>query len=115
LPKKDGKQMKTTILLIAIALALGAQTAATAQEVRRAVPMAPDYSVDKWRSLPRETTWGWLSRTGMCTAGDCEGGHGGTAYMNWGDAIPPVYDNIEIEPEEVLLAPYAIAGPATFR
>jgi hypothetical protein len=98
--------------LIAVLIALIAATA-SAQEIRRALPVVVKaQAADKWRSLPHETTWQWLVRTGMCTTGLCEGGHGGMAYMNWGDAHAPVYDNVEIEPHEVLLAPYPFTEPA---
>jgi hypothetical protein len=103
------QNMKTTILLIAIALVVMCNTLG-AQEVRRAVPVVPGNT--EWRSLPRETTWQWLVRTGMCTTGLCEGGHGGAAFINWGEAKEPVYDNTEIEPDEILLAPYPFTEPA---
>jgi hypothetical protein len=54
-----------------------------------------------------ESTWQWLKRTGNCNTGSCQGGHGGLAYMNWGDDAPPVYNNIELAPD----APFATEHP----
>jgi len=68
---------------------------------------------DKWRALPNESTWQWLVRVRMCTTGDCQNGdHGSMAFMNWGDDTPPVYDNVEMEPDEKLVSSYPFREPS---
>jgi len=59
-----------------------------------------------------ETTWQWLKRTGNCNTGSCQGGHGGLAYMNWGDDAPPVYNNIELAPDAPLATEHPFQQPA---
>jgi hypothetical protein len=107
---KQGKRtdLRKSFALVAtlFVLALSQGVSASAQEIRRAT------YADKWRSLPHENTWQWLVRTGMCMIGGCERARGGLAYMNWGEAQQPVYDNIEVKPDEILLAPYPFKEPA---
>jgi hypothetical protein len=99
--------MKMSIIALITVFVAATTTLLTAQdvEVRRAVQL------DKWRSLPHETCWQWLVRTGMCITGRCDGGHGTMAYMNWGDAHAPVYDNLEVEPDAELMVEYPFMEP----
>jgi hypothetical protein len=97
--------MNIRLIIIAALLLLNALAKAD-PEVRRAEP------VDKWRSLHGETCWQWLNRVGYCTTGGCEGGKSNDlAYLNWSDESAPFLDNIEMEPNEVLLAPYPFIEP----
>jgi hypothetical protein len=60
-------------------------------------------------SLPGENTWQWLKRQHFCDVGACSGA--GLAFMNWGSAEPPVYDNVEIEPDKPLVASQPFKEP----
>jgi hypothetical protein len=88
-------------------------------EVRRAIPAhdrvererdgSRNKDTDTRISLPGENTWQWLKRQGFCDIGPCEGG--GFAFLNWTDAQPPVYDNVEVEPDAPLVASRPFAEP----
>ena len=96
------------LLLLLATLAITAATA-TAQEVRRAVPV----EIRKAIPVTNETCWQWLKRTGNCTTGGCGDGHGDIAYMNWGDDTAPIYyDNVEVEPDEVLVSAHPFREPS---
>jgi hypothetical protein len=92
--------MKALIIAL-LAVVAGVQ----AQEIRRAIP------VDPWRSQHGETCWQWLTRTGLCTTGGCDKSSSPVAYLNWGDHEAAVFDNIELQPAEILLAPYPFIEP----
>jgi hypothetical protein len=69
---------------------------------------------EKYRTRPNETCWQWLERTGLCKSGGCQEAqqsHETIAYLNWGNDSAPIYDNIEIEADQVLLAPYPFIEP----
>jgi hypothetical protein len=105
--RKAVQLVQLKLLLLLATLAIMAATA-TAQEVRRAVPV----EIRKAIPVTNETCWQWLKRTGNCTTGDCQGGHGSMAYMNWGDDTAPIYDNVEIEPDEVLVSAHPFREPS---
>jgi hypothetical protein len=60
-------------------------------------------------ALPNETTWQWLIRNHMCR--DCGENHSGIAWFNWGIERAPVYENIELAPDEPLIPAYPFVEP----
>jgi hypothetical protein len=92
--------MKTSatvaVMLAAVLLAAAGQQL----EAPKGLPMA----------LPNENTWQWLVRNHLCTSGGCQGGSS-LAYVNWGDAKAPIYDNIEVAPDLKLIASFPFEEP----
>jgi len=91
--------MKTKQLIVITAAALAAMVASAYAQG------------DKDRALPEETTWSWMTRTRFCS--HCDGSHnpGAMAFVNWSNDLSRRYDNIEMEPDEVLRTPTPFREP----